>query len=252
MGANGVSLFFAISGFLILLPASGSTGDVRSHQPDGLLPSPGLPYPPAAMVYLLFTLLLWLCLASSSSILGSGGRPALFWAKHCRRIGFTMAGADTPSITGRSPSKNISIFCGPHARLSGNPRALRLAILLAGLVAVWRWWNLHHQWVATLLPGLLFYGRTDVRLDGLLLGCAVALFLDDPVWRRRAERHFTLLPWFLCVIAYTLFTIVPQAHPYTVWESMLLPVIVAGTVIHPVSWIGGQSSGLHSSVNVFT
>jgi peptidoglycan/LPS O-acetylase OafA/YrhL len=70
---------------------------------------------------------------------------------------------------------------------SGKRRAQALAIVLALLVAVWRWWDFHHQWVAALLPGVMFAGRTDVRLDGLLLGCVVALWLDNPIWRARAQ-----------------------------------------------------------------
>ena len=63
--------------------------------------------------------------------------------------------------------------------LSGKRKARVLAVALALVVAAWRWWDFHHQWIATLLPGVLFAGRTDVRLDGLLLGCAVALWLDE-------------------------------------------------------------------------
>jgi peptidoglycan/LPS O-acetylase OafA/YrhL len=92
--------------------------------------------------------------------------------------------------------------------------------------------------VAALLPGVMFAGRTDVRLDGLLLGCVVALRLDNPIWRARAQRYFTFIPWLLCVVAYSLFTIIPRQHLYTVWESMLLPLMVAGTVLHPASWVG--------------
>ncbi len=107
--------------------------------------------------------------------------------------------------------------------LSGKRKARVLAVGLALVVAAWRWWDFHHQWIATLLPGVLFAGRTDVRLDGLLLGCAVALWLDDRIWRARLERYLTFAPWILCVVAYMLFTIVSRKHLYTVWESALLP-----------------------------
>jgi peptidoglycan/LPS O-acetylase OafA/YrhL len=64
-------------------------------------------------------------------------------------------------------------------------------------------------------------------------------FAKSEVW---IFQPVNLISWFqswmfLCVIAYTLFTIIPQAHLYTVWESRLLPMIVAGTVIHPTNWI---------------
>jgi peptidoglycan/LPS O-acetylase OafA/YrhL len=89
------------------------------------------------------------------------------------------------------------------------------------------------------------------------LGCLVALLLDDARWQALTKRYFTWIPWSLCAVGYVLFTIIPRQHLYTVWESMLLPMMVAGTVMHPSSvisrvlengilrWIGRLSYSLY-------
>ncbi len=237
IGANGVSLFFAISGFLIcsrLLEEQAMFGRISLK---GFYIRRACRILPAALAYLLFIALVAL-LGFIAVDWREWWAAALFWRNYLPpewiRRGW---GGYTVHYWSLAVEEHFYLLWPVLLALSGKRRARILAILLTVLVAVWRWWDFHHQWVASVLPGLLFYGRTDIRLDGLLMGCTVALLLDDSKWRARAERHFTLLPWFLCVIAYVLFAIIPRAHLYTVWESILLPLMVAGTVVHPGSWV---------------
>jgi peptidoglycan/LPS O-acetylase OafA/YrhL len=69
----------------------------------------------------------------------------------------------------------------------GNRRGLWAAVCGAVAVALWRAWALSHA--ASILPGALVL-RTDLRLDGLLLGSALALVLAKPTVRRFIFRNF--------------------------------------------------------------
>lgn len=241
IGANGVSLFFAISGFLIcsrLLEEQALIGRISLR---GFYIRRACRILPAAMTYLLLIgllALLGLIAVDRRDWMAS----ALFWRNYLPSYWIRRGwGGYTIHYWSLAVEEHfyliwpaLLVACRKRKALA---LALALALVLAASVAVWRWWDFHHQWFARLLPGVLFAGRTDVRLDGLLLGCVVALWLDHPTWRARAERHFTLVPWLLCVVAYSLFTIVARQHQYTVWESVLLPLMVAGTVLHPCTWI---------------
>ncbi len=121
---------------------------------------------------------------------------------------------------------------------SGRARARYLAAGLAVAVAVWRWWDFHHQLVNRFLPGLLFPTRTDVRLDALLLGCLAALAMAEPRWWPWLTRHFTMGVWWVCVLAYVLSQLLTRRHDYGIQESVLLAALVAGTVLHPTGMIG--------------
>ncbi len=237
IGANGVSLFFAISGFLIcsrLLEEQAMFGRISL---SGFYIRRACRILPAAMAYLLFI--------ASLAFLGvivvdwrEWWAAALFWRNYLPpdwiRHGW---GGYTIHYWSLAVEEHFYLLWPALLAFSSKRRARTLAILLALCVAAWRWGDFHHQWLSTFLPGLLFYGRTDIRLDGLLLGCAVALLLDDHAWRTRFERYFTAGPWLMCITAYALFTIIPRTHLYTIWESMLLPMVVAGTVLHPTSWV---------------
>jgi peptidoglycan/LPS O-acetylase OafA/YrhL len=121
---------------------------------------------------------------------------------------------------------------------AGRVRARYVAGGLAILISIWRAWDVHHRWVDRRIPGLLFGSRTDVRLDGLLLGCLAALLLADPAWRSWASRKLKLPFWWTCVIAYVLFQALSRRHNYTIWESLLLSAIVATTMLQPGTWVG--------------
>ncbi|MGA8763827.1 MAG: acyltransferase, partial [Candidatus Sulfotelmatobacter sp.] len=121
---------------------------------------------------------------------------------------------------------------------SGRVRARYLAAGLAITIAVWRSWEFHHQLVNRYLPGLLFPSRTDVRLDGLLLGCLAALVLVEPGWRVWLKRQFHAWVLWACALAYALFQVVLRKHTYSIWESMLLAALVAGTTLRPTGIVG--------------
>jgi peptidoglycan/LPS O-acetylase OafA/YrhL len=237
IGANGVSLFFAISGFLIcsrLLEEQALTGRISL---PGFYIRRACRILPAAMTYLLFIgvlALLGFIVVDSRDWTAA----TFFWRNYLSKYWIRNGwGGYTLHYWSLAVEEHFYLIWPGLLVACGKRRAQVLAIVFALTVAGWRWWDFHHHWFAKLLPGVIFEGRTDVRLDGLLLGCVVALWLDNPAGRAWAKRYFTFWPWLLCVIAYSLFTIVARQHQYTVWESALLPLMVAGTVLQPDSWV---------------
>jgi peptidoglycan/LPS O-acetylase OafA/YrhL len=237
-GANGVSLFFAISGFLIcsrLLEEEQLFGSISLK---GFYIRRACRILPAAFTYLLVLALLaagavvvvtplewWSCVLFFRNYLppvwiraGWGGYTIHYWSL--------------------AIEEHFYLLWPALLAFSGRVRARYLATGLATAVAVWRTWDFHHQWLNRYLPDLLFPSRTDVRLDGLLLGCLAALVLAEPRWRAWMERRFNTGVFWVFAIAYVLFQVVPRRHIYSIWESMLLAALVAGTVLRPAGIVG--------------
>jgi peptidoglycan/LPS O-acetylase OafA/YrhL len=98
--------------------------------------------------------------------------------------------------------------------------------------------------------------RTDLRIDGLFWGCWAALLVDAPAYRTRISRWLT--PWtWLAVVAALLGLARYEPFLEKYWQSLLLPWLLMGTVLHPswavsraleaapVRWIGRLSYSLY-------
>jgi peptidoglycan/LPS O-acetylase OafA/YrhL len=237
-GPNGVSLFFAISGFLIcsrLLEEGQLFGTISLK---GFYIRRACRILPAALTYLLVLALLamgaivvvtplewWSCVLFSRNYLppawihsGWGGYTIHYWSL--------------------AVEEHFYLLWPAMLAFSGRVRARYLASALAIMVAVWRWWDFHHHWLNRYLPDLLFPSRTDVRLDGLFLGCLAALVLVEPRWRGSLERRVNVIVLGALAVGYVLFQLIPRKHTYSTWESMLLAALVAGTVLRPVGIAG--------------
>lgn len=121
--------------------------------------------------------------------------------------------------------------------LSGRKRAKWSALTLIAIDTAWKAWDAHYNLVGNLLPGTLVGSRTDIRIDGLLAGCLAALLLADPNWAHKFRRFLNLKTWAACCIAYLSIPIFSRHHHYTVWESLLLAAIVSATVVHPTTFV---------------
>ena len=237
-GPNGVSLFFAISGFLIcsrLLEEEQVLGRISLK---GFYLRRACRILPAAFAYLGILALLgvsglvivtrlewWSCILFFRNYLppdwiraGWGGYTIHYWSL--------------------AVEEHFYLLWPALLAFSGRVRARYIAAALSVAVAIWRSWDFHHQLVNRYLPGLLFPSRTDVRLDALLLGCLAALVMAEPRWRTWVQRHFTVGVWWLCVFAYVLTQVITRKHDYGLQESALLAMLVAGTVLHPGGVVG--------------
>jgi peptidoglycan/LPS O-acetylase OafA/YrhL len=143
--------------------------------------------------------------------------------------------------------------------LASIPRARKLVVILALMIAAWRTWEFRHQWVAHLIPafsGCRWSWRTDVRLDGLLWGCWMALILDKPAWRERLTRWLSPGIWLILVASFPACLYFQPPLAWT-WQSILIVLILAGTVLRPnaiagrflesapLGWVGRLSYSLY-------
>jgi peptidoglycan/LPS O-acetylase OafA/YrhL len=238
VGPNGVSLFFAISGFLIcsrLLEEEQMCGRISLK---GFYIRRGCRILPAAMTYL-----------AVIGILGLAGvitvtpwewwSSVLFFRNYLPPLWIHQYwGGYTIHYWSLAVEEHFYLLWPLVLVLAGKSRAKYIAASAAVGIAVWRWWDFRHQWFAHHVPGLLFSSRTDVRLDALLLGSLAALLLQSTEWRVRFARNFRTPVWLFCIFVYCSIQIFSHKHSYTFWESALLPLIVVGTVVRPNTWAG--------------
>jgi peptidoglycan/LPS O-acetylase OafA/YrhL len=237
-GPNGVSVFFAVSGFLIcsrLLEEEQLTGTISLK---GFYVRRACRILPAAFAYLavigvlgVFGVLTVTPLEWASCFLFFRNYLSPDWI----RAGW---GGYTIHYWSLAVEEHFYLLWPALLAFSGRARARYVAAVLAVTVAVWRWWDFHHHWMERHVPGLLFGTRTDVRLDGLLLGCLAALILAEPKWRAPIERRITTRLWWTCAGGYLLFSLMLRKHTYSIWESALLAALVAGTVLRPSNMVG--------------
>lgn len=266
-GPNGVSLFFAISGFLIcsrLLEEQKAFGQISLR---GFYIRRACRILPPALLYLFvigLLSLLGLIFVSSWEWWSS----VLFFRNYLPGELITRGwGGYTIHYWSLAVEEHFYLIWPALLVLFAKRRARWLALILAMSVAAWRTWDLHHHVFNRLIPGLLFGSRTDVRLDALLLGCLAALILDDDAVRSRFSERFKPWMWWTAASAYLgmqLIYFFEGSRSYSIFESALLALIVAGTVYgmnapiyaflewHPMKWIGRLSYSLYLWQQLFS
>jgi len=131
--------------------------------------------------------------------------------------------------------------------------ALPVAITIAIAGAIWRLIELFregHLYGHTLVG---FPWRTDIRIDALMCGAAVAIAFTSPAVRTWLGKRVV---WILALLLYGLVVARYGVRP-TIWQSALVPILIAGTVARPddlvgrvldmapVRWIGRLSYSLY-------
>jgi peptidoglycan/LPS O-acetylase OafA/YrhL len=249
-GGLGVDIFFGISGFLICSRL------LTDHQRHGgislkrfyirrffrILP-PYLTYLGGLAVMAAFSLIAirpgvwWSCLLFYRNYLPSTG-DGLFYTGHFWSL---------------SVEEHFYLLWPGLLVALGIPRARWAVVALAGAITLWRVWEFRHQW---LIPGVGFYLRADIKLDGLLWGCWMALVLNDPIWRERLSRWLSPGVW-LALLATYVACVHYQPPLAMLWQALLIPILLAGTVLRPLApagrllerlplrWIGRISYSLY-------
>lgn len=256
-GPNGVSLFFAISGFLIcsrLLEEYAAMGRISL---SGFYIRRASRILPPAMAYLIVIAVLALAgiiLVSPMEWVSSG----LFFRNYLPPPSTgTGWGGYTIHYWSLAVEEHFYLIWPITLALAGPKRARWVAAGLAIAVASWRSWDFHHLLFEKHFPGILFASRTDTRLDGLLMGCLAALFLAEARWRALFLRIVRPWVWAFCAAGYLAIQAVFRRHYYTILESALLALLVTATVLRPntrigkllelpwVRWIGRLSYSLY-------
>lgn len=109
--------------------------------------------------------------------------------------------------------------------------ALPVAIGVAVASATWRLAELFregHRYGHTLVG---FPWRTDIRIDALMCGAAVALAYP------KIQKWLSGSVWLLAAILYGLVLARFGVRP-TIWQSALVPLLIAGTVARPTDLVG--------------
>ena len=234
-GALGVDVFFGISGFLIcsrLLKELQRTGRLNLRRfyirrVFRILP----PY---------LATLLTVALAGAIGVLpltrGEFWTCLLFVRNY-----LPTAGAESGWYTGHFWSLSVEehfYLLFPMLLAMWQPRgALRYTPIVAMAIAVWRVVEFRLGLVSSLLPAASFYERSDVRMDALLWGCFVAIALSDP--ERRARYREAVTPFVWCVLVALYVGCIAMRPPLAMaFEAVLIPLILAGTVLRPEMFIG--------------
>ena len=256
-GPNGVSLFFAVSGFLICSRLIEEEMLLGSIDLKGFYIRRACRILPAAFLYL-----------AVISIVGILGylivtRLELLSCVFFFRNYFSAEWIDrgwggyTVHYWSLAVEEHFYLFWPAVMAWAGRRRARYVAGGLAVVVALWRWFDYRHDWIGRLIPGLLFPTRTDVRLDGLLLGCLAALLLADEHFRSSLNRRYVQVVWYMSAFAYVSSQLILRQHLYGIWESAFLATLVAGTVLNPerlpgrlleispLKWVGRLSYSLY-------
>jgi peptidoglycan/LPS O-acetylase OafA/YrhL len=248
VGQIGVNLFFGLSGFLIttrLLAERERTGrislrDFYRRRVARILP--------AAFVYL----------AVIGVIAAAGALPvrplelvasAGFFRNYLPPA-LPLAGTALGAFDGFYTSHFWSLAVEEHFYLLWPPLLRRLrSVRRAGWVAVgaavavmvWRGLVLLMTVERTGHGVTLFTVRTDLRLDALLWGAAMAAAYAQPKVREWLTSRRGAAMWWVGVVAYVLVVAHYHARP-TLWESALIPALIAGTVARPRAVVGRMLS----------
>ena len=264
VGPNGVSLFFAISGFLIcsrLLEEERMFGRISLagfyiRRACRILP-PAMFYLFAVGIISFFGLIAVTPLEWWSSVFFFRNYVSPNW------VGYGWGGY-TIHYWSLAVEEHFYLLWPTALVLLGKFRARWFAVGLALTIAAWRMWEFQAHWLDRIIPNLLIGCRTDIRLDALLLGCLAALLLEKDSARTWFAENFKTWMWLLCVLAYAILQLTQKVRTYSIVESALLPLIIAGTVYgqrmwvntllesRPLKWVGRLSYSLYLWQQLFS
>lgn len=233
-GAVGVNVFFAISGFLIcsrLLEESRRSGRIRlagfyTRRIFRIFPA-------------YFTYISALAPLTAAGVLKVRRREFVSCVVFLRNY-LSYVSSDPSADRGWYTGHFWSLAVEEHFYLIwptllillGVRRSRWAVVPLALGIEVWRVIGIRLNLLDRYWPGINFYMRTDVLLDGLFWGCWVVLLLDEPAWRERLRRWLTPWVWLAMATAFVESAVYrPPLH--LIAESVLIPFLLAGTVLRP-------------------
>ncbi len=236
-GTHGVNLFFAISGLLItsrLLEEWDRAGHVSLKR---FYIRRAFRILPPALLYLACVALLGV-IGLLPVVREEFVAATLFFRNYLPAIlGPNGAGFFTSHYWSLAVEEHFYLFWPSLLLFAGRKRALPVAIVVAVLVAVWR----HVEaWREIMLYNAIqpnYFVRSDTRIDSIMWGVVAALALSRPDVRAAIERYLSTIVLLALVALYGAIVYRYGTRP-TFWEAMIVPVIVAATVLRPRSMLG--------------
>lgn len=250
LGQHGVNIFFGISGFLITWKLLEEYQQTRGISLFGFYRRRIYRIFPAALAYL--SVMGILCaiglLPTTRLELAS---TVLYFRNFVPVIWPSFSNAHFWSL---SIEEQFYLFLPATLVLLGVRRFRVLSIAMIILCGTWRWYYLSFL-VPANYPFSLRY-RTDLRLDGLLCGCLMAIILQNEGARRRFRKVLTTPVWIALIVSFGGIIYWFQDRT-TLAESLLIPLLLAATVLgservparlldfKPLRWIGKISYSLY-------
>jgi peptidoglycan/LPS O-acetylase OafA/YrhL len=251
MGLYGVRIFFGISGFLI------TTRILAEIDRRGALSLPAFYVRRAFRILPPLLVLLFAAL-----LLRQAGLVPVGWLEWTSGLLFFANWVPGLHYLGHLWSLGVEehfyLFWPCLLALLGTRRAVIVALALCPVLALWRMAAWHFHLFST--PAV-FWGRTDIQLDGLLLGSIGAyVFRYYPAECRRILGTRASVPVALGIF---LLTGVFRQSDYKIsmplysLQAVLIPAILVGTIartqsllsrvleLAPLKWIGRLSYGLY-------
>jgi peptidoglycan/LPS O-acetylase OafA/YrhL len=225
-GAFGVDIFFGLSGLLItrlLLEEWTTTGSFHLRQ---FYVRRAFRILPPVLVFLAVYTAAGLS-KSTSEVVSS----LLFFRNY---IPSRLTGFGTGHLWSLAIEEHFYLIWPGLLALLGPRRSRHAAAWLALSFGLWR--LIESQLASPLFPEVPAHFRTDLRLDALLWGCLVAFLLDGPKeWERFARQ--TRLPYWLAAVSIAIWCVRYYSELTSIAVAVLIPAIIAGTLVHPQWWI---------------
>jgi len=228
-GTWGVPVFFALSGILItklLLEEFDRTGTISLKS---FYIRRAFRILPPASLYVICIAALGL-VATRIEFLGS-----LFFFRNW--LPDSAAGIFTAHFWSLGVEEHFYLLWpGLLVLLGVGRRGFAAAATISIGLALWMSADFHYHISARIMPQNIPETRTDLRLLGLFCGCSMAFVLHWPNTRAWLQRRYTFLVWLLTATA-LVGCLRYQPYLTILWVSILIPVLMAGTTLHPRWWI---------------
>jgi peptidoglycan/LPS O-acetylase OafA/YrhL len=239
-GPFGVSIFFAISGYLI-------TTRFISQEPRSLREfywRRAFRILPPALIYLAFIAIL--------SIQGPrlGFLGSLFFFSNY--VPLDQRGWNVAHFWSLSMEEQFYLVWPATIVLLGLRRSSAVALASVPVLFLWRAWAIS----STALSGVMASQRTDFRLDAFAVPSVLAIWLLHSDHRQRLARWLSPASASLCALLSIACCFGPKNLTY-LGTAVLLPFVVLSTVLHPdwifsallewwpIRWIGRISYSLY-------
>jgi peptidoglycan/LPS O-acetylase OafA/YrhL len=230
-GGFGVDIFFGLSGLLItrlLLEQYRDSGSF--HLREFYIRRAFRILPPCLAFLAVYTALGWW--KSNLELVSS----VFFFRNY---IPATLTGFGTGHLWSLSVEEHFYLIWPGLLALVATRRSKHAAAnVAAGLALAFGLWRMtESQLTVHWFPLAPAHFRTDIRLDALLWGCAAAFVLDDSKSRDKLAAQFRW-PVFAGAAAILILSIRFYTELTSVWIAVLIPALLAGTLVHPEWWIG--------------
>jgi len=225
-GAFGVDIFFGLSGLLItrlLLEEWNATGSFHLQQ-----------FYVRRAFRILPPVLVFLAVYSAAGLFKSTTEAVsslLFFRNY---VPSRLTGFATGHLWSLAVEEHFYLIWPGLLAFLGPRRSRPMAAWLALGFGLWR--MIESQLSTTLFPEVPAHFRTDLRLDALLWGCLIAFLLNGASERESFARQ-TRWPFWLAAVAFAILCVRYYSPATSVGVALLIPIILAGTLVHPHWWI---------------